>query len=151
MINIRIIFFIDHAKPNGTSRLFYKGILDGSSKAVFGGNVTVRKDAQKTDALQTDKNLLLSDTAEIDSKPSLLIYADDVVCGHGATAGHIDEDTMFYMRSRGLDMETASRILIHAFAAEILDQVELLPLGEFLNNIYDECIPSATLSFGSVQ
>jgi len=142
---------IDHAKPNGTSRLFYKGILDGSSKAVFGGNVTVRKDAQKTDALQTDKNLLLSDTAEIDSKPSLLIYADDVVCGHGATAGHIDEDTMFYMRSRGLDMETASRILIHAFAAEILDQVELLPLGEFLNNIYDECIPSATLSFGSVQ
>ena len=139
---------IDHAKPNGTSRLFYKGILDGSSRAVFGGNVTVRKDAQKTDAQQTDKNLLLSDTAEIDSKPSLLIYADDVVCGHGATAGHIDEDTMFYMRSRGLDMETASRILIHAFAAEILDKVELLPLGEFLSNIYDECIPSATLAFG---
>ena len=91
---------------------------------------------------------MLSDTAEIDSKPSLLIYADDVVCGHGATAGHIDEDTMFYMRSRGLDMETASRILIHAFAAEILDKVELLPLGEFLSNIYDECIPSATLAFG---
>ncbi|MBO55805.1 MAG: Fe-S cluster assembly protein SufD [Dehalococcoidia bacterium] len=142
---------IDHAKPNGTSRLFYKGILDGSSKAVFGGNVIVRKNAQKTDAQQTDKNLLLSDSAEIDSKPSLLIYADDVVCGHGATAGHIDEDTLFYMRSRGLDAETASRILIHAFAAEILDKVDLLPLGEFLNNIYDEYIPSATLSFGSVQ
>ena len=106
---------IDHAHPHGTSRLYYKGILDGRSRAVFGGTVLVREDAQKTDAQQTDKNLILSDRAEVDSKPSLLIYADDVKCGHGATAGHIDEDTLFYMRSRGLDPETASRILIHAF------------------------------------
>ncbi|MEC9308218.1 MAG: Fe-S cluster assembly protein SufD [Chloroflexota bacterium] len=139
---------IDHAKPNGTSRLFYKGILSDTSKAVFGGNVTVRQEAQKTDAQQTDKNLLLSDQAEIDSKPSLFIYADDVLCGHGATAGPIDEDTMFYMKSRGLDSETASRILIHAFASEIIDRVDLNPLKIFLDQLYDKAIPSATLQFG---
>ncbi len=92
---------IDHAKPHTTSRLMYKGILDGKSKAVFGGQVLVRKDAQKTDAQQTDKNLLLSEQAEVNSKPSLLIYADDVKCSHGATAGHMDETTLFYLRSRG--------------------------------------------------
>jgi Fe-S cluster assembly protein SufD len=141
---------IDHAEPNGTSRLFYKGILDGSSRAVFGGNVTVRKDAQKTDAQQTDKNLLLSPDAEVDSKPSLLIYADDVKCGHGATAGHIDEDTIFYMRSRGLDLATTSRILIHAFASEIIDTVELEPLREYLDSRFQNAIPDAelTLSIG---
>ena len=141
---------IDHAEPNGTSRLFYKGILDGKSRAVFGGNVTVRKDAQKTDAQQTDKNLLLSAEAEVDSKPSLLIYADDVKCGHGATAGHIDEDTVFYMRSRGLDLPTISRILIHAFASEIIDTVALEPLREYLDVRFQNAIPDAdlTLSIG---
>ena len=137
---------IDHAEPYGTSRLFYKGILDGQSRAVFGGNVTVRKDAQKTDAQQTDKNLLLSEQAEVDSKPSLLIYADDVKCGHGATAGHIDADTVFYMRSRGLDLPTASRILIHAFASEIIDTVALEPLREYLNDQFESAIPDADLS-----
>ena len=137
---------IDHAEPYGTSRLFYKGILDGRSRAVFGGNVTVRKDAQKTDAQQTDKNLLLSEEAEVDSKPSLLIYADDVKCGHGATAGHIDEDTVFYMRSRGLDMPTASRILIHAFASEIIDTVALEPLREYLDQRFQDAIPTANLA-----
>ena len=137
---------IDHAEPYGTSRLFYKGILDGRSRAVFGGNVTVRKDAQKTDAQQTDKNLLLSEEAEVDSKPSLLIYADDVKCGHGATAGHIDEDTVFYMRSRGLDLPTASRILIHAFASEIIDTVALEPLREYLDQRFQDAIPSADIA-----
>ena len=137
---------IDHAEPYGTSRLFYKGILDGQSRAVFGGNVTVRKDAQKTDAQQTDKNLLLSEHAEVDSKPSLLIYADDVKCGHGATAGHIDADTVFYMRSRGLDLPTASRILIHAFASEIIDTVALEPLREYLDAQFQSAIPDADLS-----
>ena len=137
---------IDHAEPYGTSRLFYKGILDGQSRAVFGGNVTVRKGAQKTDALQTDKNLLLSEEAEVDSKPSLLIYADDVKCGHGATAGHIDEDTVFYMRSRGLDLPTTSRILIHAFASEIIDTVALEPLREFLDERFRNAIPSASIA-----
>ena len=127
---------IDHAHPHGTSRLYYKGILDGRSRAVFGGTVLVREDAQKTDAQQTDKNLILSDRAEVDSKPSLLIYADDVKCGHGATAGHIDEDTLFYMRSRGLDPETASQILIHAFASEIIDTVEHEPVREYLDHLF---------------
>jgi Fe-S cluster assembly protein SufD len=142
---------IDHAKPNGTSRLLYKGILDGKSRAVFGGNVTVRKEAQKTDAQQTDKNLLLSLDAEVDSKPSLLIYADDVKCGHGATAGHINDDTLFYMRSRGLDVETASRILIHAFASEIIDTVELTPLREYLDRRFMESIPTEALQPGRVS
>ena len=137
---------IDHAEPYGTSRLFYKGILDGRSRAVFGGNVTVRKDAQKTDAQQTDKNLLLSEEAEVDSKPSLLIYADDVKCGHGATAGHVDADTVFYMRSRGLDLATASRILIHAFASEIIDTVSLEPLREYLDERFRNAIPSANIA-----
>ncbi len=137
---------IDHAEPYGTSRLFYKGILDGRSRAVFGGNVTVRKHAQKTDAQQTDKNLLLSEQAEVDSKPSLLIYADDVKCGHGATAGHIDADTVFYMRSRGLDLPTASRILIHAFAREIIDTVALEPLREYLDAQFRDSIPDANIS-----
>lgn len=137
---------IDHTEPHGTSRLLYKGILDGQSRAVFGGNVTVRKDAQKTDAQQTDKNLLLSEQAEVDSKPSLLIYADDVKCGHGATAGHIDMDTVFYMRSRGLDLHTASRILIHAFASEIIDTVALEPLRDYLDDQFRNSIPDADIS-----
>ena len=142
---------IDHAQPRGTSRLLYKGILDGRSRAVFGGNVTVRKEAQKTDAQQTDKNLLLSQDAEVDSKPSLLIYADDVKCGHGATAGHIDADTLFYMRSRGLDVPTASQILIHAFASEIIERVELGPLQEFLDNLFLSALPQATLPTARVS
>ncbi len=139
---------IDHAKPHGTSRLLYKGILDGQSRAVFGGTVLVRKDAQKTNAHQTDKNLLLSEDAEVDSKPSLQIYADDVMCGHGATAGHIDQDTLFYMRSRGLDPETASRILVQAFAGEIIETVQLQPLRDYLDRLYSQALPTPVLPSG---
>ncbi len=139
---------IDHAKPHGTSRLLYKGILDGKSRAVFGGNVLVRKEAQQTTAHQTDKNLLLSDEAEVDTKPSLLIYADDVKCGHGATAGHLNEDTLFYMRSRGLDAETASQMLVHAFAGEIIEKVDLPSLREFLDRLFMAAIPAASLNLG---
>ena len=139
---------IDHAEPHTKSRLYFKGILDGKSKAVFGGEVLVRKDAQKVDAQQTDKNLLLSDQAEVDSKPSLLIYADDVQCGHGATAGHIDEDSLFYLRSRGLDRETASRMLIHAFAREIIETVKLEPLQKYLDGLFLRAIPATGLPFG---
>ena len=119
---------IDHAKPHTTSRLKYKGILDGASRAVFGGMVLVRPGAVKADAQQTDKNLILSDEAELDSKPGLEIYADDVQCGHGATAGSIAEDAMFYMRSRGLDSETATAYLIRGFASEITDAIDLEPV-----------------------
>ncbi|PKB80662.1 MAG: Fe-S cluster assembly protein SufD [SAR202 cluster bacterium Io17-Chloro-G9] len=140
---------IDHAKPRTKSRLFYKGILDGASKAVFGGTVLVQKDAQKADARQTDKNLLLSDDAEVDSKPSLFIYADDVQCSHGATAGHMDENTLFYMRSRGLDLETASRMLVQAFAREVIDTVRLEPLRDHLDSIFLEALPNAAIRLGS--
>ena len=115
---------INHEKPFATSRLYYKGILDGRSRAVFGGTVFVQPGAIKTDSHQEDKNLVLSPDAEVDSKPSLFIWADDVKCGHGATAGNIDLDTVFYMRSRGIDLETASRLLIYGFASEIIDTVE---------------------------
>ena len=139
---------IDHAKPSTSSRLNYKGILDGKSRAVFGGQVLVRKDAQKVNAQQTDKNLLLSDQAEIDSKPSLLIYADDVKCGHGATAGHVDQDSLFYLRSRGLSPDVAGRMLIHAFAREIIDSVSLEPLRESMEALFLDAIPARPLPFG---
>ena len=142
---------IDHAKPHCTSRLNYKGVLDGKSRAVFGGEVMVRRDAQKSDAEQTDKNLILSKQAEVDSKPSLLIYADDVKCNHGATAGHIDAETLFYLRSRGLDLDTASRMLIHAFASEIIDTVKPDHLREHLNTIFSAAIPNKTLPVARVR
>jgi Fe-S cluster assembly protein SufD len=123
---------IDHAKPHGTSRLYYKGILDDKSQAVFGGRVLVRRGADKTDAHQQDKNLLLSAEAEVDSKPSLEIFADDVKAGHGATAGALADDSLFYMQSRGLDYDTAMQFLVRGFAGEILDTVTVETLREWL-------------------
>jgi Fe-S cluster assembly protein SufD len=123
---------IDHAQPHGTSRLYYKGILDGHSQAVFGGRVLVRRGADKTDAHQQDKNLLLSHEAEVDSKPSLEIYADDVKAGHGATAGVLADETLFYMQSRGLDEAMAMQFLVRGFAGEILDTVTVETLREWL-------------------
>ena len=136
---------IDHAKPHTTSRLYYKGILDGRSRAVFGGTVLVREDAQKSDARQSDKNLVLSPEAEVDSKPALLIYADDVSCAHGATAGNIDKDTVHYMRSRGLDLDEASRLLIHGFAREIIDTATVEPVREFLDFTFMRALANSRL------
>ena len=116
---------IDHAKPSCTSDQYFKGILDGRSRAVFSGRVLVRKDAQKTEAHQSDKNLILSEGARINTKPSLEIYADDIKASHGATAGAVADDALFYMRSRGIDEETARRLLVSGFAAEILDTIPL--------------------------
>ena len=138
---------IEHAGPHTTSRLSYKGILDGRSRAVFGGTVVVRKEAQKTDALQSDKNLVLSPYAEVDSKPALFIYADDVKCGHGATAGNIDEETVFYMRSRGVDIDTASRLLIYGFASETIDGVLVPDLKAYLEAAFIETLPSYRFEF----
>jgi Fe-S cluster assembly protein SufD len=116
---------IDHARPRTSSRELYKGVLDGSSRGVFHGAVVVRPDAQKADARQTNKNLLLSDEALVDTKPQLEIFADDVKCSHGATVGQIEESELFYLRSRGLDGAEARGLLIHAFAAEVLDRVPI--------------------------
>jgi len=132
---------IDHAKPYTTSRLYYRGILDGRSRAVFGGTVLVRPGAVKADAHQEGKNLVLSEEAEVDSKPSLEIYADDVKCGHGATAGTVAEDAIFYMRSRGLDPETATAFLIKGFASQIIDAVRLQPLRAHLGRLVWRALP----------
>ena len=126
---------IDHAKPHTTSRLLYRGILAGESRAIFGGTVLVRPGADKTDAHQEDKNLILSEKAEVVSKPSLEIYADDVICGHGATAGAFADDAIFYMRSRGLDLETASAFLVKGFASGVLDRVRIEPLRAYLEKL----------------
>ena len=138
---------INHTEPHATSRLYYKGILDGRSRAVFGGTVYVQPGAIKTDSHQEDKNLVLSPYAEVDSKPSLFIWADDVKCGHGATAGNIDLDTVFYMRSRGIDLETASRLLIYGFASEIIDTVEDDDLRSYLERLFLDSLPSYMFEF----
>lgn len=116
---------IDHAKPEGSSREYYRGILDGRSRGVFRGRVIVREDAQKTDARQTNRNLLLSREAEADSRPQLEIHADDVKCTHGATVGPQDEEKVFYMRSRGIDESSARGLLAYAFAVDILRRFDL--------------------------
>jgi Fe-S cluster assembly protein SufD len=113
---------VDHAAPGSVSDQFYKGILDGQSRAVFAGKIVVRRDAQKTNAYQANNNLLLSPDAEIDTKPELEIFADDVKCSHGATAGELDERELFYLRSRGLDPVTARNLLTFAFAGAVLER-----------------------------
>jgi len=115
---------IDHAKPHCTSRELYKGVLDGRARAVFDGRIIVRPDAQKTSAMQTNKNLLLSKEALVHTKPQLEIFANDVKCKHGATIGQLDADVLFYLRSRGIGLAEARRLLIHAFASEIIDTVK---------------------------
>lgn len=130
-----------HQKPHGTSHQFYKGILAGKSRAVFSGKVVVQEGAMKTLAEQKDLNLLLSHGAEIDTKPSLEIYADDVKCAHGATAGHVDQAMLFYLMSRGVSREEAAMMLITGFASEIVDEFEPEPLQEFLYRKLEEIIP----------
>ena len=115
---------VEHAQPHCGSRQFYNGILDGKSHGVFHGRIIVHKDAQKTDAKQTNRNLLLSDDAQIDTKPQLEIYADDVKCTHGATIGQIEENALFYLRSRGIDESSARKLLLLAFASECLDRMK---------------------------
>jgi Fe-S cluster assembly protein SufD len=129
---------IDHAKPHGTSHELYKGILDGKSSAVFNGRIIVRKDAQKTDSKQTNKNLVLSDEAVIDTKPELQILADDVRCTHGATIGQLDAESMFYLRSRGIGKEEARSLLIYAFAQDIIDRIKVQGLKDSLERLLFE-------------
>jgi Fe-S cluster assembly protein SufD len=114
---------IDHAQPRCASHELYKGILDGKAHGVFNGKIFVRQDAQKTDAKQTNKTLLLSDDATINTKPQLEIYADDVKCTHGATVGQLDADAIFYLRSRGIDLAAARNLLIYAFANDIICRI----------------------------
>ncbi|MCZ6775810.1 MAG: Fe-S cluster assembly protein SufD [Ignavibacteria bacterium] len=126
---------IDHAKPHCNSHELYKSILDGRSKAVFNGKIFVRKDAQKTNAKQTNKTLLLSDNATIDTKPQLEIFANDVKCTHGATVGRLDEEQLFYLRSRGLSLNHARDVLTFAFASDIINRVHVEPLRSQLEGM----------------
>ncbi len=116
---------VDHAKPRTTSRQLYKGVLDDTARAVFQGTVLVRPDAQKADGRQLSHALLLSDKAEIDAKPALNIWADDVKCSHGATAGALDDEALFYLRCRGIDEAEARRVLIRAFLDDVIDTIGL--------------------------
>src|SRR6185436_12673601 len=126
---------VEHAQPHCASHEYFNGILDDKSKGVFHGRILVRPVAQKTDAKQTNKNLLLSDDATADTKPQLEIYADDVKCTHGATIGQLNEESIFYLRSRGLGVETARRMLIHAFAGEIIERIRCPAAREELDKI----------------
>ena len=123
---------IDHAKPHGASHELYKGILDDKSAAVFNGRIIVRKDAQKTDSKQTNKNLVLSDDAVIDTKPELQIHADDVRCTHGATIGQLDAESLFYLQSRGIGKQQARSLLTYAFAQDVIDRIQVPDLREQL-------------------
>jgi Fe-S cluster assembly protein SufD len=116
---------IDHAVPHCTSHELYKGILGGQARAVFNGRIVVRQDAQKTDAKQTNRALLLSDDAQINSNPQLEIFADDVKCTHGAAVGQLDEEALFYLQARGLTRQQARDMLIHAFAGEVLGEISV--------------------------
>jgi Fe-S cluster assembly protein SufD len=129
---------VEHASPHCASRQFYNGILDDQAHGVFHGRIIVHKDAQKTDAKQTNRNLLLSDDARIDTKPQLEIYADDVKCTHGATIGQIEENALFYLRSRGIDEISARKLLLLAFANECLDRMAANPAREHVERLINE-------------
>lgn len=132
---------IDHAVPHTTSDEVYKGVMDGDSHAVFNGKVVVHKDAQKTDANQSNRNLLLSRNCEIDSKPEMEIYADDVKCGHGSTVGQLDEQHIFFLRARGLDEVAARSLLTYAFAVDVLHRINDEPIRQALSNVVEQRLP----------
>ncbi|MGB8129244.1 MAG: Fe-S cluster assembly protein SufD [Candidatus Angelobacter sp.] len=134
---------VEHASPHCDSRQFYNGILNGQSHGVFHGRIIVHKDAQKTDAKQTNRNLLLSDDAQIDTKPQLEIYADDVKCTHGATIGQFDDNALFYLRSRGLSEAAARHVLLLAFANECLDRMNSPQVREHLEKLVVAGLPKA--------
>ena len=136
---------VEHASPHCNSRQFYNGILDRKSRGVFHGRIIVHKEAQKTDAKQTNKNLLLSDEAQIDTKPQLEIYADDVKCTHGATIGQIDEDAIFYLRSRGIAEASARDLLLFAFASENFQRMKAEPIRGYLQELVQQWLSRGKL------
>jgi len=126
---------VDNREPNCFSNELYKGILDGSSTGVFSGKIYVRPQAQKTNAYQSNKNILLSDNASVNTKPQLEIFADDVKCSHGCTVGRLDEEALFYLRSRGIDAAQAKAMLLLAFANDVIDKINIESLREHIEDI----------------
>jgi len=129
---------VDHLKPNAYSNELYKGIMDGHSTGVFNGKIYVRQLAQKTNAFQSNKNILLSNNASVDTKPQLEIWADDVKCSHGATTGALDEEPLFYLRSRGISEGKAKALLMHAFASDVLARVTNEPFKGYVEQLISE-------------
>ena len=134
---------VDHRQPHGTSREFYKGVLGGSARAVFDGQVYVHPHAQRSDAEQSNRNLLLSADAEVDTKPQLEIYADDVKCSHGATVGQLDENMLYYLRSRGISEQHARAILTYGFAHDVVERIPLTPVRETIERLLMSQLPNA--------
>jgi Fe-S cluster assembly protein SufD len=126
---------VDHAMPNSYSNELYKGILDDNGTGVFNGKIFVRPDAQKTNAYQSCKNVVLSSGATMNTKPQLEIYADDVKCSHGTTTGQLNDEALFYMRSRGIPKDEARTLLLYAFAQDVLSQIKIEPIREYLNQV----------------
>lgn len=140
---------VEHAQPHGSSRQLFKGVLAGKARAVFDGLIHVRQNAQKTQAVQNNSNLLLSRRALANSNPRLEILADDVKCNHGSTIGYLDPDALFYLRSRGISEDQARTMLVFAFANDIIEHIRLEPLRERLKNVlirYLSSDPSTRLS-----
>lgn len=129
---------VDHKKPNCNSNELYKGIMDDKSTGVFNGKVFVRPDAQKTNAFQSNSNILLSDDATINSKPELEIYADDVKCSHGSTTGQMDKEAIFYLRARGLGEDSARNMLMYAFASDVIENIKVEALKEKINTFLEK-------------
>jgi Fe-S cluster assembly protein SufD len=134
---------IDHAQPHGTSRQLYKGVLDGRARGVFVGRVLVRPGASKTDAQQTNKNLLLSREALVDSLPQLEILTDDVKCKHGSTTGQLDPSALFYLRSRGIAEAAARSLLVYAFASDVVGRVKVKALRASLERYLQSHLPGS--------
>lgn len=126
---------VDHKKPNSFSNEMYKGVMDGNSKGVFNGKIFVRPHAQKTNAFQSNRNIIISDNASVNTKPQLEIWADDVKCSHGCTSGQLDEEALFYLRSRGISETNAKAMLLYAFAAEVLQPIQNETLKSYLDHL----------------
>ncbi len=124
---------VDHKKPNSYSNELYKGILGGKATGVFNGKIFVRQDAQKTNAFQSNKNILLSDEATVNTKPQLEIWADDVKCSHGATTGQLDQEQLFYLRSRGINKQDAKSLLLYAFAVDALESIKVDAVKQYID------------------
>ncbi|MBS1489392.1 MAG: Fe-S cluster assembly protein SufD [Bacteroidetes bacterium] len=129
---------VDHIKPNSHSNELYKGVMDGNSKGVFNGKIYVRPQAQKTNAFQSNRNILLTDSSSINTKPQLEIWADDVKCSHGCTSGQLDEEAMFYLRSRGIPQQQAKAMLLYAFALETLEPIKNTELKKHLESLISQ-------------
>ena len=129
---------IDHNKPSCTSKQLYKGILDDESNGAFSGKISVKENAQKTNAFQSNNNILLTDEAQMNTKPQLEIYADDVKCSHGATVGQLNEDAIFYLRARGIGVKEARKLMLKAFASEVINKINIVSLKERISDLVDK-------------